>query len=72
MAPRDDFMTVAEEAEVLNLNEQTLRKWIGAGTLPAVRIGRRVRVRRSGAYEGVQTSGEPTPAHVGVIPVRVS
>ena len=39
-------MTVAEVAELLKLNQQTIRNWIDEGRLPAVRIGRRVRVRR--------------------------
>ena len=43
----DEFMTVAEVATILKLNQQTVRNWIDAGTLPAVRIGRRVRIKRS-------------------------
>ena len=43
----DGFLTVAEVAELLKLNQQTVRNWIDAGYLPAVRIGRRVRVRRT-------------------------
>lgn len=42
----DEYLTVAEIAEHLKLNQQTLRNWIDQGQLPAVRIGRRVRVRR--------------------------
>jgi excisionase family DNA binding protein len=42
----DEYLTVREVAEHLKLNQQTVRNWIDAGTLPAVRIGRRVRVRR--------------------------
>jgi excisionase family DNA binding protein len=42
----DELLTVAEIAERLKLNQQTIRNWIGAGRLPAVRVGRRVRVRR--------------------------
>jgi excisionase family DNA binding protein len=41
----DEFLTVAEVAELLRLNQQTIRNWIDRGSLPAVRIGRRVRVR---------------------------
>jgi excisionase family DNA binding protein len=44
----DEFLTVAEVAELLKLNQHTVRNWIDAGYLPAVRVGRRVR------------SGEPT------------
>jgi excisionase family DNA binding protein len=39
-------LTVAEIAEVLKLNPQTVRNWIDRGELPAFHVGRRVRVRR--------------------------
>jgi len=42
----DEFLTVADIAGLLKLNSQTIRNWIDAGKLPAVRIGRRVRVLR--------------------------
>jgi excisionase family DNA binding protein len=42
----DEFLTVAEVAALLRLNPQTIRNWIENRTLPAVRIGRRVRVLR--------------------------
>lgn len=41
---RETYWTVAELAERLRLNEQTIRNWIDQGSLPAVRVGRRVRV----------------------------
>jgi excisionase family DNA binding protein len=44
---RETYWTVAELAERLRLNQQTLRNWIEQGSLPAVRIGRRVRVLNS-------------------------
>ena len=40
-------MTVAEIASILKLNRQTVRNWIDAGKLPALHIGRRVRIRRA-------------------------
>ena len=43
----DSFLTVAEVADTLKLNQQTVRNWIDQGSLPAVRVGRRVRIRRS-------------------------
>jgi excisionase family DNA binding protein len=43
----DPFLTVAEVAELLKLNQQTVRNWIDQGSLPAVRVGRRVRIRRA-------------------------
>jgi excisionase family DNA binding protein len=42
----DEFLTVAEVAELLKLNPQTVRNWIDQGSLSALRIGRRVRIRR--------------------------
>ena len=32
---------------MLKLNQQTVRNWIDQGRLPALRVGRRVRIRRS-------------------------
>jgi excisionase family DNA binding protein len=43
----ESYLTVAEIAAVLKVNQQTVRNWIDQGRLPALRIGRRVRVRRS-------------------------
>jgi excisionase family DNA binding protein len=43
----EEFLTVAEVAGLLKLNQQTVRNWIDQGSLPAVRVGRRVRIRRS-------------------------
>jgi excisionase family DNA binding protein len=44
----DEFLTVAEIAELLKLNQHTIRNMIDRGELAAVRVGaRRVRVRRS-------------------------
>lgn len=43
----DPFLTVAEVAETLKLNQQTVRNWIDRGELAAVRVGRRVRIKRT-------------------------
>ena len=41
-------MGVARSARnLLRLNQQTVRNWIDQGSLPALRVGRRVRVRRA-------------------------
>ena len=45
--PEEEFLTVAEVAEMLKLNQQTVRNWIDQGSLPALRVGRRVRIKRS-------------------------
>ncbi len=59
----DSFLTVAEVAETLKLNQQTVRNWIDQGSLPAIRVGRRVRIRRSDfdrlLEQGYTTASEP-------------
>jgi len=63
----ESFLTVAEVAEMLKLNQQTVRNWIDQGSLPAVRVGRRVRIKRSdlervlaeGYSAGSTSAGQP-------------
>jgi excisionase family DNA binding protein len=43
----ESFLTVAEVADLLKLNQQTVRNWIDQGSLPAFKVGRRVRIKRS-------------------------
>ena len=54
---------MAEVAETLKLNQQTVRNWIDQGSLPAIRVGRRVRIRRSDfdrlLEQGYTSGGEP-------------
>jgi excisionase family DNA binding protein len=45
--PDEIYLTVAEVAQTLKLNQQTVRNWIDQGSLPALRVGRRVRIKRS-------------------------
>ena len=45
--PEESYLTVAEVAGMLKLNQQTVRNWIDQGSLPALRVGRRVRIKRS-------------------------
>jgi excisionase family DNA binding protein len=65
----DTFLTVAEVAEMLKLNQQTVRNWIDQGSLPALRVGRRVRIRRSDLErvleQGSTTIGRATAASTG-------
>jgi excisionase family DNA binding protein len=56
--PQEEFLTVDEVAAALKVNHQTVRNWITAGKLPAVHIGRRVRVRKSD-FEHVLVAGAP-------------
>src|SRR6201999_1548815 len=59
----ESYLTVAEVAATLKLNQQTVRNWIDAGTLPALRVGRRVRIKRSDFQRILEESysGEPPP-----------
>ncbi len=67
--PEETYLTVAEVAETLKLNQQTVRNWIDQGSLPALRVGRRVRIKRSdferilaqGYSGGDQASAPPGP-----------
>jgi excisionase family DNA binding protein len=49
MASEDDdtFLTVSEVAQLLKVNEQTVRNWTNTDYLTCIRVGRRVRIRRS-------------------------
>jgi len=81
----EEFLTVAEVAELLKLNQQTVRNWIDAGKLPALHIGRRVRIRRADfdvflgqqpasgedAERGVKSEPAPTSAVQANKPVGV-
>jgi excisionase family DNA binding protein len=62
----DSFLTVAEVAELLKLNQQTVRNWIDAGSLPAIRVGRRVRIKRADLDRILENGyrGTPPPAPV--------
>ena len=65
----DSFLTVAEVAGMLKLNQQTVRNWIDQGSLPALRVGRRVRIRRSDfdrlLAEGYTAGGAAAGREVG-------
>ena len=75
----DEFLTVAEIAATLRLNQQTVRNWLDAGRIPYCRLGqegRRLRVRRSDFDAFLASSGpegepvEPAPSiSDGEVPV---
>ena len=59
------------------MNQQTIRNWIDSGYLPAIRIGRRVRVKRSdfdALLEASYTGSTQPPAGVwdGDVPAPVA
>lgn len=60
------YLTVAEVAEVLRLNQQTVRNWIDQGSLPALRVGRRVRIKRSD-LDRLLTDGYSGGTQVGAV-----
>ncbi len=64
----ESFLTVAEVAEVLKLNQQTVRNWIDQGSLPAVRVGRRVRIKRSDFDRILEESYSGRPAPEPAVP----
>jgi excisionase family DNA binding protein len=57
----ESFLPVAEVAEMLRLNQQTVRNWIDAGSLPALRVGRRVRIKRSDLERILEDGYRGTP-----------
>jgi excisionase family DNA binding protein len=50
-----DLLTVHETAALLKVNPDTVRRYITSGRLPAVRIGRRVRIHK----EAIEALAEP-------------
>lgn len=77
MAESEELLTVAEIAPSLKMNQQTIRNWIDGGYLPAIRIGRRVRVKRSdfdALLEANYTGSKQPPAGVcgGDVPAPVA
>ena len=67
------YLTVGEVAELLRLNQQTVRNWIDRGELPAVRVGeRRVRIRQSDLDEFLAAGATARDAKDDTIAVAVA
>ena len=70
----DELLTVKQIAEHIQVNQQTVRNWIDSAALPAVRIGRRVRVRRADMErvlaEGLTAPAAPEPRPPGLDQAR--
>ena len=60
MSP-EDVVTVADIARILKLNSQTVRNWIAGGSLPAMHVGRRVRVRWGDVEAMMKPAGPAIP-----------
>ena len=50
---------------MLRLNQQTVRNWIDAGSLPAIRVGRRVRIKREDLDRILESGYQGTPLPAG-------
>ena len=57
----DPLLTAKEAAKALRMSLRTVRRWIADGDLPAVRLGRSVRIRRS-VLRGTIRSGIDRPS----------
>ncbi len=57
------FLTTHEVADLLKVNEATVRSWIHSGTLRAIRLGREFRVaaRDLEAFVNAHATKSPTP-----------
>jgi excisionase family DNA binding protein len=59
----DEFLTVAQVADLLKISEQTVRNWIDAGKLRGIRAGaRRVRIARADLDAFLEASTRPRRA----------
>lgn len=52
--PEDDLLSVAEIAILFKVTDRTVRRWISDGKLKALRVGARVRVRKSDLHEFIR------------------
>ena len=60
-APLPSILTVEETAELLRVTDQHLRKLIKEGKIPAVRVGRSLRIYRNelrDVLEGTRVTGD--------------
>ena len=57
------YLTIREVGDLLRISERTVRRWVGTGDLPAVKIGRSVRIRREDIdNRSAAPSGKPSPS----------
>ena len=70
-APIEEYLTVAEAADLFRVNRSTIRRWISAGKLPASRVGaRRLALRRADLAKLI-TPVAPRPDERGMV-IRTS
>jgi excisionase family DNA binding protein len=60
-----ELLTVKETANLLRVSTVTVRRYIASGKLPAVRVGRNIRIRRDDAEGVIESSGsEVDPKYI--------
>ena len=64
-----DLLTVRETADLLRVSQLTVRRYIAAGRLPAVRFGRNIRIDREEIGRLLTTSGRAAAGAQLSIPV---
>lgn len=52
------YLTIQEVKDLLNVSERTVRRWISSGELPALKMGRSVRIRQEDIHPQTQ---KPSP-----------
>lgn len=65
-----ELLTVSEAARILDLHEITIRRHIKQGRLKAVKVGRRVRIRRRDLEEFMKPVCSEQPAFKIGLPLR--
>ena len=55
-----EYLTIREVKDLLQVSERTVRRWITLGALPALKIGRSVRVRREDIDMQTRTPSGPS------------
>jgi excisionase family DNA binding protein len=63
-----ELLTVQETAAMLKLSPITIRRYIAAGRLPAVRVGRAVRLRREAIEDFLEPVGHGRRPAAGPVP----
>ncbi len=64
-----DLLTVRETADLLRVSQLTVRRYIAAGRLPAVRVGRNIRIDRAEIGRLLSTSKRAASGAQHSIPV---
>jgi excisionase family DNA binding protein len=61
MAGREQFFTLQEVAQQLHLSEETVRRYIKSGKIPAILLGGRYRISRTDLQEFIRSSRKSPP-----------